>query len=66
MKHVFGELSQVCTCPPDLPVCVCGHVPIVEVRTRRPLTADEAEVASNPRARSALVRVAVKLDVAQP
>ena len=66
VKHVFGELSQGCTCPPDLPVCVCGRVPIVEVRTRRPLTADEAEVASNPRARSALVRVAVKLDAAQP
>lgn len=63
VKHVFSELSQGCTCPPDLPVCVCGHVPIVEVRTRKPLVASKEEVAANPRSRSALMRVAVKLDV---
>lgn len=62
VKHVFTELSQGCICPPDLPVCVCGHVPIVEVRTRRPLVASDGEVESNPRSRSALMRVAVKLD----
>ena len=63
VKHVFSELSQGCTCPPDLPVCVCGHVPIVSVRTRKPLVASDEEVAANPRSRSALMRVAVKLDV---
>lgn len=63
VKHVFTELSRGCTCPPDLPVCVCGNVPIVEVRTRRPLVASDEEVATNPRSRSALMRVAVKLDV---
>ncbi|HIZ46898.1 MAG TPA: 16S rRNA (cytosine(1402)-N(4))-methyltransferase RsmH [Candidatus Olsenella pullistercoris] len=62
VKHVFTELSRGCTCPPDLPVCVCGNVPIVEVRTRRPLVASDEEVAANPRSRSALMRVAVKLD----
>ena len=66
VKHVFSEMSQGCICPPDLPVCVCGHIPIVEVRTKKPLTADEEEVARNPRARSALIRVARKLDVTQP
>ena len=64
VKHVFTELSQGCTCPPDLPVCVCGNVPIVSVRTRKPLRAGEREVRDNSRARSALMRVAVKLDVA--
>ena len=64
VKHVFTELSQGCTCPPDLPVCVCGNVPIVEVKTRKPLRAGAREVGDNPRARSALMRVAVKLDVA--
>ena len=64
VKHVFSELSQGCTCPPDLPVCVCGHVPIVNVRTRKPLVASDEEIAANPRSRSALMRVAVKLDVA--
>ena len=62
VKHVFSELSQGCTCPPDLPVCVCGNVPIVEVRTRKPLVASDEEVATNPRSRSALMRVAVRLD----
>lgn len=65
VKHVFSELSQGCTCPPDLPVCVCGHVPIVEVRTRKPLVASKEEVAANPRSRSALMRVAVKIDVTE-
>ena len=64
VKHVFSELSQGCTCPPDLPVCVCGHVPIVSVRTRKPLVASDEEVAANPRSRSALMRVAIKLDAA--
>ena len=63
VKHVFTELSRGCTCPPDLPVCVCGNVPILQVRMRKPLVATDEEVRLNPRARSALMRVAVKLDV---
>lgn len=61
-KHVFSQLSQGCICPPDLPVCACGHVPIVHIKTKRPLVASEDEVDRNPRARSALMRVATKLD----
>ena len=55
-------MSQGCTCPPDLPVCVCGHVPIIRVKTRKPLVAGEEELERNPRARSAKTRAAVKLD----
>ena len=62
VKHIFTELSRGCTCPPDLPVCVCGHVPIVRVSTKKPLVASEGEVSRTPRARSALMRVAVRLD----
>ena len=62
VKHVFSELSRGCTCPPDLPVCVCGNVPILKVKTRKPLVATSDEVAANPRSRSALTRVAIKLD----
>ncbi|EHF01421.1 methylase MraW [Olsenella sp. oral taxon 809 str. F0356] len=62
VKHAFAELSQGCTCPPELPVCVCDHVPILEVRTRKPLVASDGEIERNPRSRSALMRVAVKLD----
>ncbi len=61
VKHLFGELSKGCTCPPDLPVCVCGNVPIIRVKTRKPLVASEEELERNPRARSAKTRVAVKL-----
>ena len=61
VSHVFSELSRGCTCPPDFPVCVCGNVPIVKVKTRKPLTASVEEVETNPRARSALLRVAERL-----
>ena len=63
-KHVFSELSQGCTCPPDLPVCVCGNVPILKVNTPRPLVASDEELRANPRARSALLRVATRLAAA--
>ena len=61
VKRTFQELSQGCTCPPDIPVCVCGHVPIVKVITRKPLVASADEVARNPRARSAKIRAAQRL-----
>jgi 16S rRNA (cytosine1402-N4)-methyltransferase len=61
VKHLFSEHSKGCTCPPDLPVCVCGNVPVLDVKTRKPLTATDAEIDRNPRARSAKTREAVKL-----
>ena len=61
VKHLFQERSRGCTCPPDIPVCVCGNVPVLSVITRKPLVAQPAEVARNPRARSAKIRVAQKL-----
>ena len=64
VKNAIRERENGCTCPKDFPVCVCGNVPIVDVRTRKPLRASEREVGDNPRARSALMRVATKLDVA--
>ena len=63
VKTIFRKNEDPCICPKNLPVCVCGHVPIVDVKTRKPLVAGEEEVSSNPRSRSALMRVAVKLDV---
>lgn len=61
VSHIFSEMSRGCTCPPDFPVCVCGNVPILHVRTRKALLASAGEVEGNPRARSALMRVAEKL-----
>ena len=61
VKNHFKEMAQGCTCPPDIPVCVCGHVPILKVITRKPLVASAEEVERNPRARSAKIRVAERL-----
>ena len=62
VKNAMLDAAKGCTCPPSFPVCVCGNVPIVRVKTRKALVATPEEVASNPRSRSALTRVAVKLD----
>ena len=61
VKHMFQEMSQGCICPPEIPVCVCGHVPTLKVITRKPLVASLQEVERNPRARTAKIRVAMRL-----
>ncbi len=61
VKNVFRQRSQGCTCPPDLPVCVCGNVPVIELGERKPRVPSPDEIANNPRARSAKLRSATKL-----
>ena len=62
VKQFFQREQRGCICPPEAPQCVCGHAPRLRIITRHPLTASEAEVAANPRARSAKLRVAERLD----
>ncbi len=62
VKDFFKGHAAGCICPPGLPQCVCGHEPTMRVLTRRPITPRAAEAESNPRSKSAKLRVAVRLE----
>lgn len=61
VKQHFKDASLDCVCPPQIPVCVCDHRAKVRLVTRKPQLATEAEIADNPRSRSAKLRVVEKL-----
>ena len=60
VKEAFGRRLNPCTCPKDLPVCICGKKPDVKKVTGKPITASEEELEANPRARSAKLRIIEK------
>ena len=61
VKQKFRSLCEGCTCPKDLPVCVCGKKPKAKEINRKPIVAGEDELEANPRSRSAKLRVIEKL-----
>ncbi len=58
VKNFFKTESRDCLCPPSFPICQCGHTAWLEIVTKKVVTASTEEVAKNPRARSAKLRVA--------
>lgn len=61
VKRFVAAERRGCTCPPSFPVCVCGRVPRLRPVGPQPVVPSEAEVAANPRSRSARLRVAERL-----
>lgn len=60
-KHFLRDLARGCTCPPELPICVCGHEPELRILTPKPVRPSAGEIYDNPRAASARLRAAVKI-----
>jgi 16S rRNA (cytosine1402-N4)-methyltransferase len=61
VKSFMVQESKDCICPPEIPVCRCDHQRTVSIVTRKPIRPSPAEVRENPRARSARLRVAVRV-----
>ena len=62
VKSAMQQAAKGCICPPEFPVCVCGKKPQIRIVTRKPIVSGPAELEENPRARSAKLRIAEKLE----
>ena len=62
VKDTFAAFANRCTCPPDIPVCVCGNKPKVRIVSRKPILPGQDEIMDNPRARSAKLRIAERTE----
>lgn len=61
VKQKFKEFCTGCTCPPDIPICVCGKKPRGKLYNKKPITADQNELKENARSRSANLRAIIKI-----
>jgi len=61
VKHYFRAEAKGCTCPPEFLKCVCGKLPSMRLITKSPIRPSEDEIRQNPRARSAMLRVAERI-----
>jgi 16S rRNA (cytosine1402-N4)-methyltransferase len=63
-KRFLRDRARGCTCPPEFPVCICGREPEARILTPKPVRPSAREIGLNPRAASARLRVAVKVEAA--
>ena len=61
VKHYFKDLAKPCDCPPDIPVCRCNKKPSIKIITKKGIKPTDEEIKSNPRSRSAILRVIEKI-----
>jgi 16S rRNA (cytosine1402-N4)-methyltransferase len=61
VKHFIRDRARGCLCPPEFPICVCGHEPELRILTPKLVRPSAREVDHNPRASSARLRAAVKV-----
>ncbi len=61
VKDYFRQESRDCLCPPEIPICRCGHLASIRIITKKPVPPSEGEIELNPRSRSAKMRVAEKI-----
>ena len=61
VKQTLRNLANPCTCPPRIPVCICGKKPTVKVLGGGGIKPSKEEIEINPRSRSAMLRGCVKL-----
>jgi 16S rRNA (cytosine1402-N4)-methyltransferase len=64
VKSIFRTESKDCICPPNQPICTCNHIKSIKEVNRKPIEASPEEITNNPRARSAKLRIAEKLNLA--
>lgn len=64
VKSFFRKESRDCICPPEQPVCTCGHSATLKLLTKKPIRPGQEEIQANPRARSARLRTAEKIEKA--
>ena len=61
VNEYFNSIIDVCTCPKDFPVCVCGNKPLAKYISKKPINPSEEEINENPRSKSAHLRVIEKI-----
>lgn len=61
IKNFFRQESRDCICPPQAPICNCGHQATLKIITKKPLAPSSLESSTNPRARSSKLRAAIRI-----